>query len=109
MCGPHMTTPDQHARAMARRDWQCPNCPLGFQRFDILTDASVCPNCGYSGGVSCAGPDALELTCRIEEFRTVFPSLPGPETMVRSDFAAVATHVKVRISLCLIPPTSTTN
>ena len=95
-------TPEQHHSMMAAGAWQCPQCPLGFQRYSVNTDDTQCPNCGYNGGIARAGPDAVELAVRIEDFQKFYPNLPLPI----ANFTA--SHVKVRISLCPIPQPNTT-
>lgn len=106
-----MTTPDQHARAMSRGAWQCPNCPLGFQRFDILSDLSACPNCGYHGGPSHAGPGVVELEVPVAEWLKGSPSRDVMQQIVQDMLSPSSdvSHVKVRLSLCHTPATSTTS
>jgi rubrerythrin len=39
-----------HAEEMARGEWQCPQCDLGYRGFSANNDAIECPLCHYAGG-----------------------------------------------------------
>jgi hypothetical protein len=106
-----MTIASQHAHAMAADAWQCPNCPLGFQRFDIRSGRNTCPNCGYFGGPSHAGPGVVELEVPVAEWLKGSPSRDVMQQIVQDMLSPSSdvSHVKVRLSLCHTPATSTTS
>ena len=105
-----MTSEIGHARAMEMQLWQCPNCSLGWQQYLVAEDRSVCPNCGYAGGESHAGPGVVEIQVPVAEWLKGSPSRDVMQQIVKDmlPLSPDVTHVKVRLSLCLIPQPGTT-
>lgn len=47
---PEQVVIENHSEAMSRKEWQCPQCELGYQGYNRTMDGYGCPVCGYSGG-----------------------------------------------------------
>ena len=101
---------ERHAAAMARREFQCPNCAYGWLKYFVQDDSQQCVLCGYSGGESHAGPGVVEIQVPVAEWLKGSPSRDVMQQIVKDmlPLSTDVTHVKVRLSLCLIPQPGTT-